>query len=254
MNVVKERLPGSTQRTLCYTVVAFRILREPGNEASARLPRGPTAPAPYAARRGHRYNAGMDNPTAGTGIHRCAPAVALALAAFVVGLQSHSPVHAQTSPPAVGTAQATNAPARDDLTWTFDGVKSPAGGNWTAERGTFTPVGGEARLQPDANRRVILLSPPGLPEAARNAEEFVLGVTGTGLTRVRVQGRRDARGGWITLADARGDTLREVAGGYAVKRKPGARGAPIERLRIELEFRTTNPRGLQRIAVVVPPG
>jgi len=74
-------------------------------------------------------------------------------------------------------------------------------------------------------------------------------MAGTGLERVRIQGRRDARGGWITLADAGGAALHETAEGYIVKRKPGARDAPIERLRIELQFRTTNPRALQRIVV-----
>ena len=112
----------------------------------------------------------------------------------------------------------------------------------------MTPSDNEARLQPDANRRVVLLSPPDLPEAVRDAEEFVLGVSGTGLQRVRIQARRDARGGWITIADASGAALRETAEGYVVKRNPGARGAPIERLRIEFQFRTTNPRALARIA------
>jgi len=73
-------------------------------------------------------------------------------------------------------------------------------------------------------------------------------VSGTGLQRVRIQGRRDARGGWITLADASEATLRETPDGYTIKRNPGARDASIERLRIELTFRTTNQRVLTRIA------
>jgi hypothetical protein len=130
--------------------------------------------------------------------------------------------------------------------WTFGGPESATAG-WIAERGTLTVANGEARLQPDANRRVVLLSPEALPEAVAHAEAFELGLTGTGLQRVRVQGRRDARGGWITLADASGTALVEIPGGYVVKRNPGARGAPIERLRIELTFRTTNPRALLKI-------
>ena len=109
---------------------------------------------------------------------------------------------------------------------------------------------GEARLQPDANRRVVLLSPPGLPESARDAENFVVQVAGSGLQRVRIQARRDARGGWITIADASGSALRSTAAGYVIKRKSGARDGSIERLRIELEFRTTNPRELKSIAVL----
>lgn len=141
--------------------------------------------------------------------------------------------------PAIVGAQ-TAAP----LSWTF----SDAAG-WTAERGTLSVVDGKVRLQPDKSRRVVLLSPAGLPEAAAGAGEFVVGVPGTGLQRVRIQGRRDARGGWITIADASGSALRESANGYVVRRKPGPRDVPVERLRVELEFRTTNPRTLERLVV-----
>jgi hypothetical protein len=150
------------------------------------------------------------------------------------------------APPATGSqpADAIHAP----LAWTFGKPPPPKGESWTAERGTLTLGEGEARLQPDANRRVVLVSPPGLPDTARLAEEFVLGISGTGLQRVRIQARRDARGGWITIAEASGNALREMPGGYAVKRNPGARDARIERLRVEMQFRTTNPRELQSIA------
>jgi hypothetical protein len=151
---------------------------------------------------------------------------------------------------AVTAAWISGAAAQTEgLSWTFGSPPSAEGKAWTAERGTLTLANGEARLQPDANRRVVLVSPPDLPDAARAAEAFELGIAGTGLERVRIQGRRDARGGWITIADASGSALQETAGGYLLKRKPGARDAPIERLRIELEFRTTNPRALQRIVV-----
>ncbi len=117
----------------------------------------------------------------------------------------------------------------------------------------MTTVENAARLQPDTSRRVALLSPGGLPETVRHAEEFVVGISGTGLLRVRIQARRDARGGWITIADASGRSLRETAAGFAIKRNTGPRDAPIERLRIELEFRTTNPRTLERIVVYPAP-
>jgi len=109
-----------------------------------------------------------------------------------------------------------------------------------------------AQIAPDKSRRVVLLSPSPLPDGLGVAESFVLGVTGTGLERVRVQARRDPRGGWITIADASGAALQEVAGGVKVKRVSGARTAPLERLRIELTFRTTNPRPLSRISVEAP--
>ena len=151
----------------------------------------------------------------------------------------------------LATAVLVAAPAAASgaaYSWTFGGTPSATAEGWIAERGTLTLANGEARLQPDANRRIVLVSPAALPEAVRDAEAFVLGVSGTGLQRVRIQGRRDARGGWITLADASGTALAETADGYVVKRKPGARSAPIERLRIELTFRTTNPRTLLQIA------
>ena len=151
--------------------------------------------------------------------------------------------------PSVVLAQA---PPAAPLSWTFAGPQGDGVG-WTAERGSIAAVDGKMRMQPDASRRVVLLSPPGLPDAARDAGQFVLAVAGTGLERVRIQGRRDARGGWITLADARGKALRQVADGVAIERTAGKRGAPIERLRIELEFRTTNPRTLERIVVVPAP-
>jgi len=158
---------------------------------------------------------------------------------------------AQNSPQANVEKPVTPLPAGSPtgaLSWTF-GAQPANGAAWTIERGTMTLGQGAARVQPDSRRRVVLLSPPELPDAVRSAEEFVVGVQGTGLTRVRVQGRRDARGGWITIADASGAAMRQVADGFAIKRSPGARDRPIERLRIELTFRTTNTRPLTRISV-----
>ncbi|MCC6197211.1 MAG: hypothetical protein IT518_22375 [Burkholderiales bacterium] len=150
--------------------------------------------------------------------------------------------------PFIALAQAAQPADAPSLSWQFGAPAVPPDGGWTAERGRILAVDGTVRLQPDPNRRVVLVSPPGLPDAVRHAERFVVAVEGTGLRRVRVQGRRDERGGWITLADAAaGKGLREGPDGFVLKRA-GARGAPIERLRIELEFRTTNPRTLRRIA------
>lgn len=179
--------------------------------------------------------------------------LALATAAsftLAVALAAPAPAAAQAAP---GASSTMPAPTGDTLRWTFGSAQPAGGGGWIAERGAITQVGGEMRLQPDANRRVVLLSPSGLPDAARGAEEFVLGVTGTGLQRMRIQARRDARGGWITIADAQGATLRQTADGYAIKRNAGSRAGPIERLRVELVFRTTNPRALSHLAIVTTP-
>jgi hypothetical protein len=136
------------------------------------------------------------------------------------------------------------------LLWTFGTPQHADGDAWTAETGRIELGPGELRLHPDANRRVVLLSPSDLPEAARSADEFVLGIDGSGLQRVRIQGRRDARGGWITIADAGEAGMRATAAGVAVKRSSGTRGAPIERLRVELTFRTTSMRALSRFAAI----
>jgi len=189
----------------------------------------------------------MENVIAQIRIERRWIAAALTVAAMVAGIESSTLVQAQSAPAAVPAAPA---PARDALSWNFGVAQSATGEAWTAERGSLTLGNGEARLKPDANRRVVLVSPPGLPEAVRHAEEFVVHVSGTGLERVRIQARRDARGGWITIADASGTALRETADGYAIKRNPGARDGSIERLRVEFTFRTTNPRMLTRIAVI----
>lgn len=154
-----------------------------------------------------------------------------------------------TAAPAVAIPPNAKAPAA--VFWTFGSPSALNEDSWTAERGKLTL--GEGRLQPDNQGRVVLLSPADLPTAIRGADEFFLGVTGTGLQRVRVQARRDARGGWITIADASGATLHHGSDGYTIRRSPGARDAPIERLRIELQFRTTNPRDLQRIGAIPNP-
>jgi len=160
-------------------------------------------------------------------------------------------VLAQAAAPGGAPATSPSAPAAlpsNKTSWTFPASPGAGSATWVAERGRLTPGDGNAQLQPDSSRRVVLLSPPGLPDAVHLAEEFVLGLSGTGLQRVRIQGRRDATGGWITIADAHSKDLKETAEGYVVKRKRGARSAPIERLRIEIEFATTNPRTLQSIA------
>jgi hypothetical protein len=159
---------------------------------------------------------------------------------------------AQNSAPEKAEKPVTPVPAMSPpgtLWWTFDGAQPAASAGWSTERGTMTLGDGAARLQPDRSRRVVLLSPPGLPDAVRSAGEFVLGVSGTGLERIHILARRDPRGGWITIADASGAAMGAVGDGFAIKRGPGARDAPIERLRFDLTFRTTNARPLTRIAV-----
>ena len=182
------------------------------------------------------------------------PVPPLATLVVIVALMSPVSVGAQAAAPSAAAPPVSSAAADGGMSWRFGAAQSADSKNWTAERGTIAQGNDGLRLQPDANRRVILLSPSALPEAARRAEEFQLGISGTGLQRARIQARRDERGGWITIADASGSALREIDGGYAIKRNAGARDAPIERLRIELQFRTTNPRALKFIAIKDMPG
>ncbi len=167
---------------------------------------------------------------------RTIPATLIALALAAVAALAPVATHA-AGPDITATA----------VTWTFADAGAPA---WTAERGRATVDNGALLLRPDTSRRVMLVSPSAVPADVGNATAFLLGVEGTGLQRVRIQGRRDARGGWITLADASGNALRQAADGVVVTRKAGVRDGPIERLRIEIIFRTTNPRTLTRVSAL----
>jgi len=137
------------------------------------------------------------------------------------------------------------------LLWTFGTPAHADGDGWTAELGTIALGRGFLTLGPDANDRIALVSPKGLPVAAQRAEDFVLGLDAhAGLRRVRVQGRRGPDSGWETLADASGAALRATNAGIAIKRNPGARGTPIDQLRFELTFVANTGRTLTRIAVL----
>jgi hypothetical protein len=137
------------------------------------------------------------------------------------------------------------------LLWTFGTPVHADGDGWTAELGTIALGRGYLTLGPDANDRIALLSPKGLPEPAQRSEEFVLGLDEkSGLRRVRVQGRRGPDSGWETLADASGPALRVTAAGFAIKRNAGARTTPIDQLRIELTFFANTTRALTRIGVL----
>ena len=135
------------------------------------------------------------------------------------------------------------------LLWTFGTAQHADGDGWTADVGTIALGKGFLTLRPDDNGRMVLLSPPGLPRSARDAETIVLGVpANAGLRRVRVQSRRAQDEGWETIADASGTALRVTDAGLAVTRTAGNRGAPVDQLRVEFTFRTDTSRKLLRIA------
>lgn len=137
------------------------------------------------------------------------------------------------------------------LLWTFGAPAHADGDGWTAEIGALALGRGFVTLGPDANDRIVLLSPKGLPASIQKAEAFVLGLdTHAGLRRVRVQGKRGADSGWETLADASLQTLRSTAAGVTIRRSPGPRTTAYDQLRIELTFTSNTTRVLSRIAAL----
>jgi len=132
------------------------------------------------------------------------------------------------------------------------GTPSHADGDgWTADVGRITLGHGFLTIGPDANGRIALVSPRGLPAQVQRAEDFVLGFDRlAGVRRVRVQGRSAPDGGWQTLADASGPALRMTAAGVAVKRTAGDRALAIDQVRIEITFATNTAKALTRVAML----
>jgi hypothetical protein len=135
--------------------------------------------------------------------------------------------------------------------YTFGTPSHADGDGWTADVGTLALGPGHLTIGPDANGRIALVSPKGLPVQVRRAEDFVLGFDGhAGVRRVRVQGRSAPDGGWETLADASGAALRPTAAGVAVKRTAGDRALAIDQVRIEITFATNTAKVLARVAML----
>ncbi|HEY5862394.1 MAG TPA: hypothetical protein VIX61_04850 [Casimicrobiaceae bacterium] len=135
--------------------------------------------------------------------------------------------------------------------YTFGTPSHADGDGWTADVGGVTLGRGFLTIGPDANGRIALVSPRGLPAQVQRAEDFVLGFDGpAGVRRVRVQGRSAPDGGWQTLADASGPALRMTAAGVAVKRTAGDRALAIDQVRIEITFATNTAKALTRIAIL----
>lgn len=137
------------------------------------------------------------------------------------------------------------------LLWTFGSPAHADGDGWTAAVGALRLAPGHLALMPDANGRVALLSPSGLPATAGRASRFVLGVDpGSGLRRVRVLARRAADSGWETLADASAAALTTTDAGVAIKRTARPRTDGVDQFRIELTFAATTARTLARVAAI----
>ena len=122
---------------------------------------------------------------------------------------------------------------------------------WTADVGTFALGRGFLTIGPDANDRIALVSPKGLPAQVQRAGEFVVGFDAhPGVRRIRIQGRGSPDGGWQTLADASGAALRPTDAGIAVKRVSDNRALAIDQVRVEITFATNTAKVLTRIAIL----
>ncbi|MFO1304197.1 MAG: hypothetical protein U1F54_10720 [Burkholderiales bacterium] len=134
--------------------------------------------------------------------------------------------------------------------YTFGTPVHADGDGWTADVGGIALGRGFLTLSPDANDRLALVSPKGLPAQVQRAREFVVGFDGQpGVRRIRVQGR-GPDGGWETLADASGEALRATAAGFAIRRTSGDSALAIDQLRIEIAFTANTAKALTRIAVL----
>jgi hypothetical protein len=137
------------------------------------------------------------------------------------------------------------------LLWTFGTPTFADGDGWTADIGTLALGNGFLVMGPDANDRMAIVSPKGLPASVQRAETFVLGLDEhAGVRRVRIQGRAGPDGGWETLADASAGAFQVTSAGIAVKRRAGDRGFAIDQLRIEITFAANTSRKLARVAVL----
>jgi hypothetical protein len=137
------------------------------------------------------------------------------------------------------------------LLWTFGTPAFADGDGWTADIGTVALGKGFLVLGPDANDRMAIVSPKGLPASVQRAETFVLGLDEhAGVRRVRIQGRTGPDGGWETLADASAGALQATRAGIAVKRRAGDRGFAFDQLRIEITFAANTSRKLARVAAL----
>ena len=135
--------------------------------------------------------------------------------------------------------------------YTFGTPSHADGDGWTADVGTFALGRGFLTIGPDANDRIALVSPKGLPAQVQRAGEFVLGFDAhPGVRRIRIQGRGSPDGGWQTLADASGAALRPTDAGIAVKRVADNRALAIDQVRVEITFATNTAKVLTRIAIL----
>ena len=122
----------------------------------------------------------------------------------------------------------------------------------------FASGRGYLTLEPDRNRRVAIVSPTGLPDAAGTAGTFVLGLEpDAGLRRVRIQGRRNAESGWETLADATSPDnagWRHTPAGVVLKRTGDRAAGALRAAALRTHVRRDHHRARSRASRCCPSG
>jgi hypothetical protein len=128
--------------------------------------------------------------------------------------------------------------------WTFGAPAHADADGWSAVRGTLVPQPGRAVIGPDASGVVALDSPPELMLDRSRAWRLVVLTDGPAPRSLRVLARAAQDAAWQALAAS--------AGGAASL--PAGQGAPIDAVRIELEFASPAATALVRVAIVAEPG
>ena len=124
--------------------------------------------------------------------------------------------------------------------WTFGSAQHADDDGWTAERGKLAPKPAHLALEPDAEHRVVLVSPRELRLDGARAWRLVLVASPGAIVQLHVDGRPDADAPWQPLADA-DSTVVDL---------PRRVGAPVEQLRLTLVLRPGTPAQLARVALI----
>ena len=124
--------------------------------------------------------------------------------------------------------------------WTFGSAQHADDDGWTVERGKLVARPAHLALEPDGERRVVLVSPRELRLRGTNAWRLVLVAPPGAIAQVRVDARASAEAPWQPLADAPGATVE----------LPRRTGPPIEQLRLTLVTRAAEAMTLARVALI----
>ena len=140
----------------------------------------------------------------------------------------------------------------DALLWTFGSPRHADDDGWSAEAGTMATSPGALLTIPDANGRVVLVSPRGLALPAERVGRVVAGLPGSaGVNALSVYGRGTGDASWELIGQARGDRIGAAPAGRLVDRGELRRSLPYDQLKVEIAFdRGSTAVPITRIAVL----